>query len=59
MDTGLHALKTALKKLVHKAGEATIEFIGNNIADKIIKSKHVIDENLRIIEEIIIPPEKR
>ena len=59
MDTGPHALTTALKKLVHKVAEATSEFIGNNIADKIVKSKHVIDENLRTIEEIIIPSEKR
>ena len=59
MDTGLHTLKTALRKVVHKAAEATSEFIRNDIADKIVKSKHVIDENPRTIEEIIIPPEKR
>ena len=44
------------KKVVH---EATGEFIGNKIADKIVKQKPVIDENSRNMEEIIIPPEIR
>ena len=57
--TGLDALKTASKKVVHKATEATGKFIGNTIADKIVKQKPVIDENSKIAEEIIIPPEKR
>ena len=35
--TGLVALKTASKNVVHKAAEATVEFIGNKIADKIVK----------------------
>ena len=60
MDTGLDALKTASKKAFHKTGE----FLGNKIADavaelkedKIVKPKHVIDENPRNIKEIIIPP---
>ena len=60
MDTGLDALKTASKKAAHKTGE----FLGNKIADavaelkedKIVKPKHVIDENPRNIKEIIIPP---
>ena len=47
------------KKVVHKAPEATGEFIGNKIVDKIVKTKPVIDENPRNVEEIIIPPEKR
>ena len=58
LDTGLDSLKTASKKVVHKAAEAIGEFIGVKIADKIVP-KHVIDENPRNVEEIIIPPEKR
>ena len=45
--TGLDALKSASKKVVHKAAEAIGEFIGNNIADKIVKPKPVIDANYR------------
>ena len=48
-----------LKKVVHKAAIATGAFIGNKIAEKIVKPKHVIDENPRSVEEIITPPEKR
>ena len=59
MDTGLDALKTDSKKVTHKAAEATGEFIGNKISDKIVKPRHVTDENPRNIEEKIIPPEKR
>ena len=59
MGTGLDSLKTASKKLVHKAGG----FLGNKIAvtvtksneDKIVKP----DENPINVEEIIIPLEKR
>ena len=59
LDTGLDSLKTFPKKLVLKARE----FIGNKITEavaisyvnKILKP----DENLRNVEEIIIPPEKR
>ena len=40
---GLDALKTASKKVVHKAAEATYEFIGNKITDKIVKPKPVSD----------------
>ena len=43
----LDTLKTASKKVVHKPAEATGEFIGNKIADKIEKPKPVIDENSR------------
>ena len=57
--TGLNALKTASKKVVHKAAEATGEFIGNKIADKIVKPKSVADANSTNIEEVIIPSEKR
>ena len=45
LNPGLDALKAASKKVVHKAAEAKGEFIGNKIADKIVKPKHVIDEN--------------
>ena len=31
----------------------------NQIADKIVKPKRVSDVNLRNVEEILIPPEKR
>ena len=34
MDTGLDSLKTASKKVIHKAGE----FIGNKIADAVTYS---------------------
>ena len=53
-NTELNALKTASKKLAHKAAEATGEFIGNKIADKIVKLKHVPDVNSRNAEEINI-----
>ena len=36
--TGLDALKIASKKVAQKAAEATGEFIGNKIADKIMKT---------------------
>ena len=54
--TGLDALKTTFKKVVHKAAE---ECIGNTIADKIVKPKSLSDKNSRNDEEIIIPLEKR
>ena len=58
--TGIVALKTATKNVVHKAAEATGEYIGNKIADKTVKSKPVTDENSRRnIGEIMVPPEKR
>ena len=53
LDTGLDALKTSSKKVDHKTGE----FIRNNIAEKIVKPNDVIDDNLRNVEEIIIPLE--
>ena len=37
--TGLDALKTVCKKVVHKAAEAAGEFIGNKIADKNCETK--------------------
>ena len=57
--TRLHALK-ATSKNVHKAAQATGEFIGNKITEKKnVKPKPVSDENLREFEEIIIPPVTR
>ena len=52
-------LKTASKKVVDKAAEATGEFIGNKASDKNGKQNSITDENSRNSEEIIIPPEKR
>ena len=53
------AVETASKKSVHGAAEATAELIGNKIAEKIVKTKPVFDENSRNVEEIVFPPEKR
>ena len=59
MDKGLSSLKTASKKVVHKVGE----FLGNKIADAVanLNDDQIVktDGNLRNIEEIIIPIEKR
>ena len=57
--TGLDPLKTTTKKVAHKAAEATREFTGNKIANTIVKLKPVPDENLKNVEEIIIPIERR
>ena len=62
MDAGLDSLKTASKRLVHKAGE----LLGNKIAEvvtksndnKIVKPKHAIGENPRNVKEIILPEKK-
>ena len=50
LDAGINASI----KIVHKAAEATREFLGNEIAEKIVKTKPVIDENSTNFEEIII-----
>ena len=55
MDTGLDALKTSFKKVVHNASE----FLRNEIADAVTKSngnKIVKQEN---VEEIITLPEMK
>ena len=57
--TGLEPLKTASKKVVHKAAEATGEFLGNKIADKVMKPKPLPAQNSGNDEEIVIPPEKQ
>ena len=48
-----------VKKVAHKAAEATGKLIGNKITDKIVKIKPMPDMNSRTIEETIIPPKKR
>ena len=55
MDTGLDSLKTASKKVVHKAGG----FIGDEIADIVTKSNDDNIDKQDPVEEIIIPPKKR
>ena len=57
--TGLDALKTVTIKVELKEAETTGKFIGKKIADKILKPKPVLDENLRDVEEIIILLEKQ
>ena len=57
--TGADALKRASKKVVNKAAEATGEFIGKKIADKIMKTKPLPVENWRNVEEIVVPEKKR
>ena len=43
--TGLDATKTTSKKVVHKIAEATGEFLGNKIAEKVVKPKPVSGAN--------------
>ena len=50
---GLHAVKTASKKVVRKAGE----FLGNKTTGTVTKSKNNNIEK-EPVEEIGIPPEK-
>ena len=45
--TGLDALKTASKNVIHKAAEATGEFSRNRVANNIAKP----DENSRNVEQ--------
>ena len=40
LDTGLNALKTASKEVVHEAAEATSEPTGNKIFDAVAKSSN-------------------
>ena len=55
MDTGLDSfLKTASKKVIHKAGE----FVGNEIADAGTKWNDINIEKQEPVGEIIIPLEK-
>ena len=57
--TGLDGLQTASKKVVHKAAEATGEFIENKISNKVVKPKLFPGDNSECLEEIVIPPKKR
>ena len=57
--TGLDAVKTSSKKLVHKTSEETGEFIGNKNTEKMVKLIPTLDMNSRNIKKIVIPPEKR
>ena len=58
MVTGTNALNTASNKVIHKEVEEKSEVLGNKIADKMVKTKPIISENSRNIEEKIIPPKK-
>ena len=55
LDTGLHALKTASKKVVHKTGR----FLGNKIADAVTKSNGHNVVKQEPVKEIIIRPEEK
>ena len=57
--TGLDALKTSPKNVLHKAAKGTVEYVWNKVADKIIKPRPFSDENLRDFEKKNIPSEKR
>ena len=54
--TGINAAKTASKRVVQKAAEATGDLNGKNIADKITLIGKTKEKE---IEGIYIPPEKR
>ena len=54
-DTELDFLKTAFKKLIHKAGK----FLGKKIADAVSKSNNDKTVKQEPVEELIISPEKR
>ena len=58
--TEIDVAKTTSKRVVQKTAEATVDLIGNKIADKIAlpgKAKSKEKEGER--QEIYIPPEKR
>ena len=64
MDTatkaGIDAAKTTYKRIVQKIAEATGDFIGNKIADKITSiGKPKEKQKTNKAEEIYTPPEKR
>ena len=54
-NKGLDAVKTAFKKVVHKAGE----FLRNKIAEAVTESNNDKIKKQEPVEEIIIPLEKR
>ena len=53
---GLNPLLTTYKEVAHKADEVTGEFVGNKMADKIVKTKPLTAENSKNFKETIIPP---
>ena len=55
LDIGLDSLKTASKKVVHKAREV----LGNKVADAVTKSNDDKIVKQEPVKEIIIPLEKR
>ena len=58
--TGMDVAKTASKRVVQKAAEATGNLIGNKMADKISSiGKPKEKKKTKAIEEIYIPPGKR
>ena len=59
IKAGLDAAKTASKKVIHNAAEVTGKFIGNKLAEKVVKPKPWPDINSWDVEETVIPPEKR
>ena len=57
---GIDAAKTTSKRVVQKPAEATGDFIGNKIAEKItLIGKPKEKEKTNKVEEIYSPPEKR
>ena len=56
---GIDTLKIASDKVANKSAVATGEFIGNKIAEEIVKVKSILEASSRNVEEIIIPLEQR
>ena len=56
---GVDAVKIVSKNVVYEAVEARGEFIGNKVANKIVKPKPVSKENSRNVEKIVFTPDKR
>ena len=50
--------KNCYQKASHKATEATGEFIGTKITNKIVKSKLMFDVNSKNVEEIVFHQKK-
>ena len=58
--TGIDTAKTASKRGVQKAAEATRDLIGNKLTNKITSAgKSKKDDKTKKVEEIYIPTEKR
>ena len=55
----LQKLLPQKKQIFHKTAEATGGPIGNKIAEKSLKSKHITRVNLRNVEEKVIIATKR